>query len=111
MSGWLGYQIEHHLIPDLPMRQYCLIQPRVKALCLAHGVPYRQESVFRRFGRLLDVCVGKTTMRQLEAFPAAAEAVPGPYSPSSRWEECGSDILLETTAEGRGDPQGAAGSA
>jgi hypothetical protein len=25
--------------------------------------------VFRRFGRLLDVAVGKTSMRQLEAFP------------------------------------------
>ena len=29
MSIWLNYQIEHHLFPDLPMRQYGLIQPRV----------------------------------------------------------------------------------
>ena len=108
---WLNYQIEHHLVPDLPMRQYTLIQPRVKALCQAHGLVYRQESVFRRFGRLLDVCVGKTTMRQLEAFPAALGAVPEPYSPSSRWEECGSDILLQTTAEGRGGSQGVVGPA
>ena len=56
------------------MRQYCLIQPRVKAACLAHGLPYRQESVFRRFGRMLDICVGKTSMRQLEAFPSLAAA-------------------------------------
>jgi hypothetical protein len=93
------------------MRQYTLIQPRVKALCQAHGLVYRQESVFRRFGRLLDVCVGKTTMRQLEAFPVAAEAVPGPYSPSSRWGERGSDILLESTAEVCGGSQGAVGPA
>jgi fatty acid desaturase len=69
MSCWLNYQIEHHLFPDLPMRQYSRIQPEVKALCEKHGIPYRQESVFRRFGRLLDVAVGKTSMRQLEAFP------------------------------------------
>jgi len=108
---WLNYQIEHHLVPDLPMRQYTLIQPRVKALCQAHGLVYRQESVFRRFGRLLDVCVGKTTMRQLEAFPAAAEAVPGPDSPSSRWGERGSDILLGSAAEGCGGSQGVVGPA
>ena len=110
-SGWLGYQIEHHLIPDLPMRQYCLIQPRVKALCLQYKLPYRQESVFRRFGRLLDICVGKKTMRQLEAFPAAV-AVPAEETlPSSRWEGSGSDILCGATAAGRGDSQGAAGPA
>ena len=56
------------------MRQYCLIQPKVKALCLEHNLPYRQESVFRRFGRMLDICVGKKSMRQLEAFPLADTA-------------------------------------
>ena len=87
MSIWLNYQIEHHLFPDLPMRQYGLIQPRVKALCLEHGLPYRQESVFRRFGRMLDVCVGKTSMRQLEAFPAVAAARAGhPATRSSRYQ-------------------------
>jgi len=74
MSIWLNYQIEHHLFPDLPMRQYCLIQPKVKAACLEFGLPYRQESVFRRFGRMLDICVGKKSMRQLEAFPLADTA-------------------------------------
>jgi fatty acid desaturase len=77
MSCWLNYQIEHHLFPDLPMRQYSRIQPEVKALCEKHGIPYRQESVFRRFGRLLDVAVGKTSMRQLEAFPRPAMAGEG----------------------------------
>jgi fatty acid desaturase len=77
LSCWLNYQIEHHLFPDLPMRQYSRIQPQVKALCEKHGIPYRQESVFRRFGRLLDVAVGKTSMRQLEAFPRTAMAGEG----------------------------------
>jgi len=69
MSIWLNYQIEHHLFPDLPMRQYTCIQPEVKRLCEEHGIPYRQESVFRRFGRMLDVAVGKKSMRELQAFP------------------------------------------
>ncbi len=75
MSIWLNYQIEHHLFPDLPMRQYSRIQPQVKAICERHGIPYRQESVFRRFGRMLDVAVGRTSMRELEAFPRPA-AIP-----------------------------------
>jgi len=49
----------------------------VKALCLKHNLPYRQESVFRRFGRMLDVCVGKTSMRQLEVFPVACTNISG----------------------------------
>ena len=80
MSLWLNYQIEHHLIPDLPMRQYTLIQPQVKAICERHGIPYRQESVFRRFGRMLDVAVGRTSMRELEAFPRPAGSGPAPAS-------------------------------
>jgi fatty acid desaturase len=80
MSLWLNYQIEHHLIPDLPMRQYTRIQPQVKALCERHGIPYRQESVFRRFGRMLDVAVGRTSMRELEAFPRQVAAVDRPRS-------------------------------
>jgi len=63
LSIWLNYQIEHHIFPDLPMRQYRLIQPKVKAICERHGVPYRQEPMFRRLKRMVDVCVGKQKMK------------------------------------------------
>jgi fatty acid desaturase len=63
LSIWLNYQIEHHIFPDLPMRQYRLIQPEVKAICARNGVPYRQEPMFRRLRRMVDVCVGKQKMR------------------------------------------------
>ena len=43
-------------------------EAKVKELCLKHGFPYRQESVFKRFKRTIDVCVGNTRMRELEAF-------------------------------------------
>ena len=69
MSIWLNYQIEHHIFPDLPMSKYREIQPKVKALCAKYSIPYRQEGIWKRFGRMLDVCVGKTSMPQLVEFP------------------------------------------
>lgn len=72
---WLNYQIEHHIWPDLPMLQYRLVQPEVKALCAAHGLPYVQESIFTRNRKLVDIMVGKATMRrvnQLRLVPRAA---------------------------------------
>jgi fatty acid desaturase len=64
LHGWLNYQIEHHLFPDLPMLRYQQIQPRVRAICEAHGVPYVQEGVLRRAKKMLDLMVGKTSMRR-----------------------------------------------
>jgi fatty acid desaturase len=60
--GWLGYQIEHHVWPDLTMRQYRLVQPRLAALCARHGVPYVQESMWARAKKAMDVLTGATTM-------------------------------------------------
>lgn len=60
--GWLNYQIEHHLWPDLPLSQYQALQPQVKALCEKHQIPYCQESIFRRLLKAVNVMVGKTSM-------------------------------------------------
>ena len=46
--GWLNYQIEHHMFPDISMKQYQLAQPKIKAICEKHGVLYVQESVWKR---------------------------------------------------------------
>jgi len=59
---FLNYQIEHHLFPDIPMRQCQAAQPRVKAICEKHGIPYLQESVFKRYAQLAAVIVGKKKM-------------------------------------------------
>ncbi|WP_426994568.1 fatty acid desaturase family protein [Methylomonas sp. CM2] len=66
--GWLNYQIEHHLWPDLPLSQYQKLQPKVKAVCDKHGIPYCQDSVFKRLLKAVDIMVGKTSMLK----PAAA---------------------------------------
>jgi fatty acid desaturase len=63
LHGYLNYHIEHHLFPDLPLRQYELAQSRVKAICKKHGVPYREESVFKRTRMAVEVMVGKTSLR------------------------------------------------
>ena len=60
--GWLNYQIEHHLWPDLPLSQYQKLQPQVKALCEKHNIPYLQQSVFKRLLKAVDIMVGKTSM-------------------------------------------------
>jgi NADPH-dependent stearoyl-CoA 9-desaturase len=49
MSGSLGYQIEHHLYPDLPCNRYPEIQERVLALCEKYDLPYTTGSFPRQF--------------------------------------------------------------
>eukprot|EP00958_Prasinococcus_capsulatus_P028247 scaffold6466_cov390-Prasinococcus_capsulatus_cf.AAC.3 len=62
LQGWLNYQIEHHMYPDLSMLSYQKAAPRVREICERHGVPYVQENVFERVRKTLDVMVGKKTM-------------------------------------------------
>ncbi len=40
LSGHLGFQIEHHLFPNLPAWRYPELAPRVRAICERHDVPY-----------------------------------------------------------------------
>jgi len=60
--GWLNYQIEHHLWPDIPLNQYQYAQPKVVEVCKKHGIPYRQDSVFKRLLKAVDIMVGRTSM-------------------------------------------------
>jgi len=75
---WLNYQIEHHIWPDLPMLKYREVQPRVKALCEKYGIPYVQESVWTRAKKMVDVVVGKRSMRRLAPKRQAAVPVAAP---------------------------------
>jgi len=60
--GWLNYQIEHHLWPDIPLNQYQYVQPRVVEVCKKHGIPYCQDSVFKRLLKAIDIMVGRSSM-------------------------------------------------
>jgi len=82
---WLNYQIEHHIFPDISMLQVQRIAPKVRAICEKHGIPYVQESVFRRVKKMVDVTVGNTSMHRgvtrradaSDVLPATPEAPMG----------------------------------
>lgn len=69
LMGYLNYQIEHHVWPDLPMLKYRQAAPRLRQICARHGVPYVEESVFRRFGKLWAILMGDAQMRRAPANP------------------------------------------
>jgi NADPH-dependent stearoyl-CoA 9-desaturase len=53
MSGNLGFQIEHHLFPDLPSNRYAEISVRVRELCARYGIPYTTGPLHRQYGQAL----------------------------------------------------------
>jgi len=53
MSGNLGYQIEHHLFPDLPSNRYGDMSVKVRALCDKYGIPYTTGPLHRQYGQVL----------------------------------------------------------
>jgi fatty acid desaturase len=63
LHGFLNYQVEHHLWPDLPPSAYQRVQPKVKAVCEKHGVPYVQEPLHRRLAQLLGIVTGERRMK------------------------------------------------
>lgn len=66
LQGYLNYQIEHHVWPDLPMLKYRQAAPQLKEICRRHGVPYIEESVFKRFARLWSIMMGDSRMRRAD---------------------------------------------
>ena len=53
MSGSLGYQIEHHLFPDLPCNRYPEIAERIVALCEKYDLPYTTGPLYQQYGQTL----------------------------------------------------------
>ena len=66
LHGFLNYQIEHHLFPNMPLSYYQKMQPIVKEICQKHNLEYRQESVFKRALMTIDLMVGKTKLLRVE---------------------------------------------
>jgi NADPH-dependent stearoyl-CoA 9-desaturase len=74
-SGNLGYQVEHHLFPDMPSTRYAEIAPRVKEICERYGLPYNSGPFAQQLGM-----VQRTILRL--AFPGGGpREKPGPYVP------------------------------
>jgi len=65
-QGFLNYQIEHHLFPNIPLSYYQKMQPLVKEICKKHNLEYRQENVFKRIFMTIDLMVGKTKLLRVD---------------------------------------------
>jgi NADPH-dependent stearoyl-CoA 9-desaturase len=72
-SGNLGFQVEHHLFPDLPSTRYAEIAPQVKSICERYGLPYNSGPFMQQLGM-----VQRTILRL--ALPGGQHRPkPGPY--------------------------------
>jgi linoleoyl-CoA desaturase len=72
-SGNLGFQVEHHLFPDLPSTRYAEIAPQVKDICERYGLPYNSGPFMQQLGM-----VQRTILRL--ALPGGKQRPkPGPY--------------------------------
>jgi hypothetical protein len=73
MSGNLGYQVEHHLYPDMPSTRYAEIAPAVRDICQRYELPYNTGPFFKQW-----YMVNRTIVRL--AFPGGKpRPKPGPY--------------------------------
>jgi fatty acid desaturase len=73
ISGNLGYQVEHHLFPDMPSTRYGEIAPQVRQICKQYGLPYNTGPFGKQLGS-----VHRTILRL--AFPGGKpRSKPGPY--------------------------------
>jgi fatty acid desaturase len=73
ISGNLGYQVEHHLYPDMPSTRYGEIAPKVREICERYGLPYNTGPFHKQLGM-----VQRTILRL--AFPGGkVRPKPGPY--------------------------------
>jgi linoleoyl-CoA desaturase len=72
-SGNLGYQVEHHLYPDMPSTRYAEIAPKVREICERYELPYNTGPLMKQL-----YMVQRTIIRL--AFPGGkARPKPGPY--------------------------------
>ncbi len=73
ISGNLGYQVEHHLYPDMPSTRYGEIAPKVREICQRYGLPYNSGPFSQQLGM-----VQRTILRL--AFPGGKpRPKPGAY--------------------------------
>jgi fatty acid desaturase len=73
ISGNLGYQVEHHLFPDMPSSRYAEIAPKVKDICERYGLPYNTGPFSKQLGMV------QRTILRLALPGGKARPKPGPY--------------------------------
>ena len=97
ISGNLGYQVEHHLYPDMPSSRYGEIAPRVREICKRYGLPYNTGPFSKQWGK-----VQRTILRL--AFPGGKpRRKPGPWQGETYISE-GERELAMAAGDGAGAP-------
>ncbi len=89
LSGSLGYQIEHHLYPDLPSNRYPEIAERVKALCDKYDLPYTIGPVYKQYGQALRTIIKLSVPNSWTKDDRAGRPRPGATDPDSIEQERG----------------------
>jgi linoleoyl-CoA desaturase len=74
MSGNLGYQVEHHLYPDMPSSRYGEIAPRVRDICKRYGLPYNTGPLSKQWGKV------QRTILRLALPGGKPRPKPGPWT-------------------------------
>ncbi len=99
ISGNLGYQVEHHLYPDMPSSRYQEIAPRVREICKRYGLPYNTGPFPKQWGK-----VQRTILRL--AFPGGKpRRKPGPWA-GETYISAGERELAVAAGNGAGSPTG-----
>jgi NADPH-dependent stearoyl-CoA 9-desaturase len=92
MSGNLGYQVEHHLYPDMPSSRYGEIAPRVREICKRYGLPYNTGRFGKQWGG-----VQRTILRL--AFPGGKpRRKPGPWQGETYISQGERELALAASA-------------
>jgi fatty acid desaturase len=73
LSGNLGYQVEHHLFPDMPSTRYAEIAPRVREICEHYELPYNTGPF------LTQLATVQRTIIRLALPGGKPRPKPGPY--------------------------------
>ena len=91
LSGNLGYQVEHHLFPDMPSTRYGEIAPRVREICERYDLPYNTGPFLRQLAM-----VQRTILRL--AFPGGEpRPKPGGYG-GPRYRSSGEREIADLVA-------------
>jgi len=73
ISGNLGYQVEHHLFPDMPSTRYGEIAPKVREICARYALPYNTGPFHTQLGMV------QRTILRLALPGGKPRPKPGPY--------------------------------
>jgi NADPH-dependent stearoyl-CoA 9-desaturase len=73
ISGNLGYQVEHHLYPDMPSTRYGEIAPKVREICERYELPYNSGPFHQQLGMV------QRTILRLALPGGKVRPKPGPY--------------------------------